>query len=284
VRLPVAVVTVALVLASFASPASAAAPGERVAIAVFSVTGQSLVDEAKDKLRNSLRGGLAAAGFDVVPQPEVDKAVSAAGLAGCDTMSCLRRIGELVMARRVVKANVEVIGNTHFVSSLELIELSDGRTVASSKDNCDVCTMKEVNDGLSNAAAALRMQLEGPAAPPTPPTVIATSPPPPPSKRPLWLGLTGVAAAVVAGGAVSLGVAAAYHGQNHCDGSLPASDKCNSKYNGTPGIAVGAVGVAAGLAAGGYFLYRALKAPPRYVSVVPSLGAGAATLEAFGIW
>jgi hypothetical protein len=260
-----------------------------VAVAVFAVTGQPLVEEAQAKLRASLRGGLAAAGFDVVPDAEVDKAIAAGGLSGCDTLSCLRRIGELVMARRVIKANVEVIGNTHVVSSLELIDLSDGRTLASAKDNCDVCTMKEVNDGLSNAAAALRMQLE---APPAAPGAAPLPPPPPtptpseqPTRRTLWLGLTGAAAGLLAASVVTLAVSAAYHGHSHCDGSLPSDDHCNTRYNGTPGIVLGAIGTPVALAAGGIFLWRALKAPtPRRVALLPSLGPGAATLTLAGHW
>ncbi len=153
------IVAVAALFPARAGAADHPATAERVAVAVFTVSGQPLGEEAQTKLRASLRGGLGAAGFEVVSDAEVDKAIAAGGLAGCDTLSCMRRIGELVLARRVLKVSVEVLGNTHVVSELSLIDLSDGKVVASAKDNCDVCTMKEVNDGLSNAAAALRMQL-----------------------------------------------------------------------------------------------------------------------------
>jgi hypothetical protein len=265
-----------LLLAAAPSSALAASAGERVAVAVFAVSGQSLAPEAQAKLRSSLRGGLAAAGFDVVPNADVDQAVNANGLAGCDTLSCMRRIGELVLARRVIKATIEVIGNTHVVSQLELIDLGDGKVVASAKDNCDVCTMKEVNDGLSNAAAALRMQVEPPAPPAAPP-----APPPPETKlrRSTWLILTGVGAAVLAAGAVSLGVSAAYDGHGNCDSSLPAFEHCPTSYRGAPGIALGAIGLGLGAAATGVFAWRAAKAAPaKKVSLVPALGLGAAAV------
>jgi hypothetical protein len=266
-----ALVVLLALFAALPSSAHAASAQERVAVAVFAVTGQSLSAEAQSKLRSSLRGGLAAAGFDVVPNSDVDHAVNANGLAGCDTLSCMRRIGELVMARRVIKATIEVIGNTHVVSQLELIDLGDGKTVASAKDNCDVCTMKEVNDGLSNAAAALRMQIEPPAPPPTP------APPAPEVKtrRSTWLILTGVGAAVLVAGAVTFGVSYAYDGRSNCGSSLPSDDRCPNSYRGAPGIALGAIGMGLGAAATGVFAWRALKSPPeKKLALVPTLGVG----------
>jgi hypothetical protein len=260
-----------LVLAALPSPVHAAPAGERVAVAVFAVSGQSLAPEAQAKLRSSLRGGLAAAGFDVVANSDVDAAVNANGLAGCDTLSCMRRIGELVMARRVIKATIEVIGNTHVVSQLELIDLGDGKTIASAKDNCDVCTMKEVNDGLSNAAAALRMQVEPPAPPPVPPAPVTESR----TKRSTWLILTGVGAAVFVAGAVSLGISSAYDGKTNCSSSLPAEDHCPQSYRGAPGIALGAIGMGLGAAATGVFAWRAVRPPVnKKVSLAPALGLG----------
>jgi hypothetical protein len=192
----------------------------------------------------------------------------------------MRRVGELVMARRVIKATVEVIGNTHVVSQLDLIDLADGKTVASAKDNCDVCTMKEVNDGLSNAAAALRMQLEPPAPPPSPPP----SPPELPSRRPMWLALAGGAASLFAASVVSFAVSYAYDGHLTCDGSFPADERCPTRYNGTPGIVVGAVGMPLTAVATGLFVWRALKTPSKRVALTPSLSGHAAGLAVTARW
>jgi hypothetical protein len=273
-RVKASVAVVALLVA-LSTPASAAPPGERLAIAVFAVTGQPLAPEAQAKLHASLRGGLAASGFDVVPDADVDKAIATGGLGGCDTLSCLRRIGELVMARRVIKATVEVIGNTHVVSQVEMIDLGDGKVVASAKDNCDVCTMKEVNDGLSNAAAALRMQIE----PPQPPQPPRPPQPETPSQRPLWIGLAGGAAGLLAGSVVAFAVSYAYDGRHSCDSSLPANDGCPNRYNGTPGIVIGAVGMPLAAVATSVFAWRALRTPPKRVALVPSLGMRAAALD-----
>ncbi|HEY2745612.1 MAG TPA: hypothetical protein VGL86_13350, partial [Polyangia bacterium] len=78
-----------------------AAGRERIAIAVFNITGDPISEEQRARLRKNLRGGLAA-GFDVVPDADVEKAIAERGIAGCDTLTCLGTIGEMVMVRRVV--------------------------------------------------------------------------------------------------------------------------------------------------------------------------------------
>src|SRR6059058_1131331 len=49
-----------------------AAGRERIALAVFNVTGEPIAEEQRAKLRLSLRGGLAS-GFEVVPDAEVER-------------------------------------------------------------------------------------------------------------------------------------------------------------------------------------------------------------------
>ena len=281
---------VAVALASNAW-ADGAAPGgsnERVAVAVFALSGQPLSEEAQAKLRASLRGGLGAAGFEVASDAEVDKAVAAGGLAGCDTLSCLRRIGELVQAPRALKISIEVLGNTHVVSELSLIDLSDGKVAASAKDNCDVCTMKEVNDGLSNAAAALRMQLPVAAAPapvaaaaPTAATTVVQAPPEASPRRALWIGLAGASAGLAAASVVSLGVAGAYDGRSDCHG-LMANERCGLRVNGLPGIVIGAIGLPVFAVATGIFAWKAAKAAPRRVSLAPPATATTARALSLG--
>lgn len=267
------IVGVALLSARAGAAEQHPATAERVAVAVFTVSGQPLGEEAQAKLRASLRGGLGAAGFEVVSDAEVDKAIAAGGLAGCDTLSCLRRIGELVLVRRVLKVSIEVLGNTHVVSELSLIDLSDGKVAASAKDNCDVCTMKEVNDGLSNAAAALRMQLTpGDATPPPPAAttapaqqVVAEAP----NRRALWIGLAGASAGLAVASAITLGVSAGFDGKHDCGGLSP-DEVCNLRVSGTTGIIIGAIGLPVFAVATGIFAWKAAHARPhRSVSLAP---------------
>ena len=254
-----------------------AAGRERIAIAVFNVTGEPIAEEQRAKLKTSLRGGLAA-GFDVVPDAEVDKAIADRGVAGCDTITCLRSIGEAVMVRRVVKATIEVIGTSHFSTSLELIDLGEGKSVATASDDCTACNMKEVNDGLSNAAAALKMQLEPPAGAPPPPTPPVTPPPVENPHRALFIGLAAASGALFVASVVTLAVSAAYHGKTNCDSSFPAGERCPTRYNGTPGIVLGAIGAPLFGVAAAVLAWRAARKPSR-VALVPAIGPGAAALD-----
>jgi hypothetical protein len=254
-----------------------AAGRERIAIALFNVTGEPIAEEQRVKLRTSLRGGLAA-GFDVVPDADVEKAISDRGIAGCDTITCMRSIGESVMVRRVVKATIEVIGTSHFATTLELVDLGEGKSIATANDDCTACNMKEVNDGLSNAAAALKVQLELPPAPPAPPP----QPPPAPvetnSHRGLYIGLATASGALFIGSVVTLAVSAAYHGKTNCSSSFPSDERCPTRYNGTPGIIIGAIGAPLTGVATAILAWRAAKSSTR-VALVPSVGGGTAALD-----
>lgn len=266
-------------LASWAVAGPAHANRERIAVAVFQVTGEPMPEEAQQKLRASLHGGLNAAGFDVVSDAEVERAVTVAGVAGCDTIACLRRVGEVVMVRRVVKANIEVLGPSHVSSTLELIDLGEGKTIANASDDCTACRTKEVNDGLSNAAAALRMQLEPPSAQPGLPG--ATTPPPSdttPPHRNLYIGLAAASGALFVASVVTLAVSAAYHGDTNCGSELPAGERCPTRYNGTPGIVLGAIGTPLFGVAAGILAYKAWKSPRR-VALIPAAGARSASLD-----
>src|SRR5437763_17140012 len=101
-------VAFALVVLCNVAPAHAAGR-ERIAIAVFNVTGEAIAEEQRAKLRTSLRGGLAA-GFEVVSDAEVERAIRERGVVRCDTITCLRSIGDAVLVRRAGQATIEGIG------------------------------------------------------------------------------------------------------------------------------------------------------------------------------
>ena len=261
-----------------------AAGRERIAIAVFNVTGEAIAEEQRARLRANLRGGLA--GFEVVSDDEVERAVRERGIVGCDTITCLRSIGDAVMVRRVVKATIEVIGTSHFSTTLELIDLGDGKSIATANDDCTACNMKEVNDGLSNAAAALKMQLEpAPGSPPPQPprptdNGVTESPP---AHRGLYIGLAVTSGALFVASVITLAVSAAYHGKTNCDASLPSGERCPTRYNGTPGIVLGAIGTPLFGAGAAILAWRAARAPT-HVALVPTVGAGSAALDLHVGW
>lgn len=274
---------VSLLFSLTGARASAAGGRERIAIAVFNVTGEPIAEEQRAKLRTSLRGGLAA-GFDVVSDAEVERAITERGIAGCDTITCLRNIGDAVLVRRVVKATIEVIGTSHFSTTLELVDLGEGKSIATANDDCTACNMKEVNDGLSNAAAALKMQTEpAPGAPPPPGTPATPQPDTTPPHRGLYIGLATASGALFLASVVTLAVSAAYNGKSNCDSSLPAGERCPTRYNGTPGIVIGAIGVPLTGVATGILAWRASRSTTR-VALVPTVGAGTAALHLHVGW
>ena len=113
---------------------SSDARAEKVAIASFELVGSGSVDLRRSFLQN-LSGGLAVAGLEVVPEAEVVRSrARVSGLAGCDTMSCLHRIAELVGVKTVVKARIEVLGS-NYVFVLDRIDPVLEHPVAHIDDN-----------------------------------------------------------------------------------------------------------------------------------------------------
>jgi hypothetical protein len=142
--------TLCLALA-VALPAQAA---DRVAIASFELVGVNSA-ELRRALHSSLAGGLAVAGLDVVPEPEVARGRERErGLAGCTTMTCLHRLAELIGVKTVVKARVEAVGS-NYVFVLDRIDPVLERVIGHVDDNCQVCTGAEANEALTNAARKL---------------------------------------------------------------------------------------------------------------------------------
>jgi hypothetical protein len=250
----------------FAAATAVAAPNggrERVAVAAFELTGEAVSEEAQARLRNSLRGGLST-GFEVVPDAEVTRAVESAGVRGCDTLACIRRIGELVFVRRVVTARIQVLGPMNTNTTLELIDLpTDKRYTAT--DHCTPCTQLEVNDGVSNAAASLKTQLDAAenssaAAAPQNNSLVTTTAAPPPYRRSMPL--------LVAGGiAGGLGLAGTIFGfvevgrqGNDCSG---AGTNCQQRRDTTDGIIFGFAAGVPLLVGGIVMTYFGLRYPRR---------------------
>jgi hypothetical protein len=231
----------ACVLVACAATAAAEEARERIAVASFKLLGDELSDAARrEQMRISLQGGLAG-GFDVVPTADVDRAIAAAPtIAGCDTTACLGRLAELLGVRRVVRAQLEVVGQSNWTLWLELVDPRTGQIVGRVEDLCDVCNVSEASEKLSNAAARLRGKCG---------TLIVTTTPPKPVPR-TWryLGIAGVA---VGGVALIGGIAAiALHGSRAGQHIAPNGDLIIDSYD-TLGAGVAFTLIGAALVGGG---------------------------------
>jgi hypothetical protein len=163
---------------SIARPALA----ERIVVGAIEFAGTPLPERSRDNLKSNFKGGLAASGLDVVPSADVDRARhSAAGLPGCNTAACLKRVGELVTASHSVLVKIEMQGTSNYIFTLKLFDNAAGQLMSEIEDRCEMCTLSEANEKLSSCAAALRGKISPPstATPEVTPTPVVLTPPPP---------------------------------------------------------------------------------------------------------
>ena len=139
-----------------AAPAAAQAPRERVALLDVSVSGDA-PRELMTALVTSLGGGMYAAGWEQVPPKEVDAALaSAPGLAGCVTPTCLEQLAsKLGSAKLFMRARVSAAGSTYSIELDLLAPSAAGGLIAHVEQRCEVCTLPELNEAMSQAAVQL---------------------------------------------------------------------------------------------------------------------------------
>jgi hypothetical protein len=260
--------------AAVAAPRAAAAQ-DRVLVWSVQASGSAEGPMLREQLYRSLAGGFAAAGFAVVPRQEIGPRLAATpGLVGCETSPCLKRVAELLGVRRIIRAQVEIFGSS-YVYRLESLG-PDGRLRHRAEGRCDVCTVAEVNEQVSQAAVKLARAREAPtpppppgAEPPPPPTgderpAAAASPPPPPTPattlptrdRPRrlapvwkWAALGTSAIAIIVGASL-----AAIDGHGSC--SRSDGGTCARLYDtGAAGWTLTAVGVAGLVGTGAWFWF-----------------------------
>lgn len=280
-RLAIAV----LALASFAHRADATPPAgrDRTAIAAFEITGDPVSEEVQAKMRSELRDGLAA-GFDVVTDAEVQKAIAGAGVVGCDSLPCMRRIGDLIFVPRVVTAKIQVHGPTNVTTTLDLIDLATGKKLAHAEDPCTACTLQEVYDGISNAAASLKTKLEAAEAPVI--AVPAGAMPPPVDTTPTYrrnVPLLAAGGAVTALGlaGVIVGIVEAARDQDACGAVPVGGTDCARHRDTTDGIIFGFAAGVPLLVAGIVMTWYGMRYPVKHsrTSLLPSVSRSRLTFS-----
>ena len=134
------------------APAVRAAPATGVAIT--SLTTHGVDAAAVPSFAKSFSGGLAAGGLNVTGLDKVRASLKPhAGLAGCETAVCLKRIGMLLQVPLCGKATVEMSGTTTFRIEVVLTAALTGKQIARVERRCELCTLKEAREGLSQAAS-----------------------------------------------------------------------------------------------------------------------------------
>lgn len=153
----------AVCIGGLATTRTAAADARpKIAILDLAVSGDA-PKEVKKALLASLGGGLYAAGYEVIPNGEVQAAITASpGLAGCTTPTCLQQLSDKLMnARAFVRGRVRADGSTYQIE-LELLTTTagEGGNAARIEDSCEICTLPEVNTKMSDAALKLHARAQ----------------------------------------------------------------------------------------------------------------------------
>lgn len=181
-RTPAALVT-AFALACATLPASstafAGAPEDtaapsmeapKVAILPLVVEGE-MPETDRATLTTQLVEGLERGSFDVVAPEQV---TAAHGEGDCDKAGCMRKIAEETGATHIVRVTIEAVDRDYTVS-VALFDGSDGSSIISSSDGCEICGVADVGGLLQTQAATLRTKLDALASGPA--TIVLSSNP-----------------------------------------------------------------------------------------------------------
>lgn len=245
---------VALGLVANACVASAAIARTRVAIPDFQIDGGP-PPALGIQLQDGFVLGLVRAGVQVLDP--IDTARRLDGhpeLQHCDASPCLKAIGQLLDVGYVVRARVDVAGNSY--KSVVRLFSTEGAApaalpIATESKSCDVCTVAEARATMLRLADALRAHIDEltPPAPPPPPP----APPPPPR-------LIGPALLAMAGALSIAAGAAVLASEGSCTGTMCSENRARN--------AAGGVLIGAGVA---------LTVTGAYVTIVRSRGADPVT-------
>jgi hypothetical protein len=158
-------------LLAVAAPASA---GEKMLLRSVEFTGPGAADAPVAELRHSLVGGLAAAGFELVPETSLSSQLEKSPeLRACTTDTCIVALATAFGARWGLTVDVEVIARGTLEMRLRIVDAKTGKALHE-QPSCNACSTEEVDNWMSSAGPLIRQRLE--------PLIAAVAPPvaPPP--------------------------------------------------------------------------------------------------------
>jgi hypothetical protein len=122
------------------------------------------------QLRDGFLIGLVREGVDVIDSIDVGKQLARAPeLQGCETSPCLKRLGDLLSVRFVLRVKISVTGNSYRMG-FRLFSTEGAAPAALPFANqsrvCDVCTVNEAREHMIRLAEGVRTRIEQYSAPP----------------------------------------------------------------------------------------------------------------------
>ncbi len=184
-----------------AATLSARSARPRMALAEFALEGDGQSPGMAMQLRDGFLIGLVREGIDVIDSTDVAKQLAGSPeLKGCETSPCLKRLGEMLSVRYVLRVKISLSGNSYRMSARMFS--TEGAApaalpVAVLFRPCDVCTVNEAREHMIRLAEGIRSGLDEQNAPaPTPPP---PPPPPPRSQTPAFVTIAAGLAAIVGG-------------------------------------------------------------------------------------
>ena len=151
-------------------------PAARLAVEEFTLEGEAGSAALALQLEDGFLVGLGGAGLSVLDSAEVARRMAATPeLQRCENTLCLRRLGQILGVRHVLRTRVGAAGNGYRAVARLLSAVSTAPAVVPVETQsrfCDVCTVAEARDMMIRLGEAIRRPVEAslrPASPPPPP-------------------------------------------------------------------------------------------------------------------
>jgi hypothetical protein len=176
-----------------------------VAIREFQVEGEAASEALGLQLQDGFTLGLVRAGIQVIDSLDVARRMQASPeLEKCDSSLCLKRLGQLLEVRHILRVRVNVNGNSYRMTAR--LFGTDGPTPAllpleTQSRFCDVCTVAEAREVMLRLADAIKIPIETPTV--VAPIAIVPAPRLVPSRKP-FIGVGVGVVALIAGASLIL--------------------------------------------------------------------------------
>ncbi|MDZ4696829.1 MAG: hypothetical protein SGI86_16950 [Deltaproteobacteria bacterium] len=136
-------------------------PPQRIAVTSFEINGENIMPALRYQLQDGFVLGLVRNGVNVIDLEELSKRIAdEPELLGCDSSPCLKRLGEMVNTRYVVRIEINADGNSYRM--IARVYRTTGAAPAAlpietQSRFCDVCTVTEAREAMIRLADGVRV-------------------------------------------------------------------------------------------------------------------------------